>query len=67
MVTGEENFFDPDAQYERLLNHSKNLIGRKLTRERALQILIDAGIKDKNGNYTEPYKPLQEYINTASK
>ncbi|MGN6417716.1 MAG: hypothetical protein ACTHMC_09510 [Pseudobacter sp.] len=65
MVTGEENFFDPDALYERLMNHAKSLIGRKLTREQALQELIDAGIMDKDGNYTEPYKALQEYTLTA--
>lgn len=61
MVTGEDNFYDPDKQYHRLLEYFNSLIGRKLTKEEALQELIDAGIKDEYGNYTEPYKTLQEY------
>ena len=32
------------------------------TKEEALQSLIRAGILDKNGNYTEPYKILEKAI-----
>jgi len=33
-----------------------------VTREEALQAFIRAGILDKNGNYTEPYKILAKAI-----
>lgn len=61
MVTGEENFFDPEHEYELLLHQAKSLLERKFTREEALQMLIDAGITDTAGNLTEPYKALQGY------
>lgn len=33
-----------------------------VTREEALESFIRAGILDKNGNYTEPYKILEKAI-----
>lgn len=67
MVTGEEYFFDEEKHFQKLLDHAKSLIGRKLTREQTLQELINAGIKDKYGNYAEPYKALQKFTPTAPK
>lgn len=40
---------------------------RHRTKEEALQNLIDAGILDKNGNFTKPYKNLGRYIRSHKK
>jgi hypothetical protein len=48
-----------------MMDLAVSLRQRKLTREEALQDLVDAGIFDENGNYTEPYKILEQY--SASK
>ncbi|WP_127130966.1 hypothetical protein [Pseudoflavitalea rhizosphaerae] len=53
------------ANYQRMMDLAVSLSERKLTREEALQGLINAGILDENGNYTEPYKILEQY--SASK
>ncbi|RZS70974.1 hypothetical protein EV199_2873 [Pseudobacter ginsenosidimutans] len=53
------------ANYQRMMDLAVSLRQRKLTREEALQDLVDAGIFDENGNYTEPYKILEQY--SASK
>lgn len=53
------------ANYHRMMDLAESLRQRKLSREEALQGLIDAGILDENGNYTEPYKILEQY--SASK
>jgi hypothetical protein len=53
------------ANYQRMMDLAVSLRQRKLSREEALQDLVDAGIFDANGNYTEPYKILEQY--SASK
>lgn len=67
MFSSDEYFnsFDSDDNYNRLMELANSLRNRKLSREEALQELVDAGIFDTNGNYTEPYKILEQY--SASK
>ncbi len=47
--------------FQAMMEHAENLKNQKLTPEEALQSLIDAGIFDENGNYTEPYKALEQF------
>mgnify|MGYP003576139204 CR=1 FL=1 len=54
-----------DKNYQAMMDLAVRLRQRKLTREEALQELVEAGIFDENGNYTEPYKILEQY--SASK
>lgn len=35
-------------------------LGKSLTKEEALKSFIAAGILDKTGNYTQPYKELEK-------
>jgi hypothetical protein len=37
-------------------------LNKGVTREEALRSLMDAGILDKDGNYTEPYQNLAKAI-----
>lgn len=54
-----------DKNYLRMMDMFTRLRARTWTREEALQELVDAGILDENGHYTEPYKILEQY--SASK
>ena len=53
-----------DADYKRLRDLAAELLKKPTTREEALQNFIDAGIMDKDGNYTEPYKNLAKITKT---
>jgi hypothetical protein len=50
-----------DKDIQRLMDLAKEELLKPCTKEEALQQLIDAGIFDKDGNYTEPYKALAEF------
>ena len=47
-----------DTQYKKLREFLAEELKKPVTREEALQNFIDAGIMDKDGNFTEPYKNL---------
>lgn len=49
-----------DKDYQNIMDWAKELQKevQNYTQEEALQSLIDAGIFDKDGNYTEPYEIL---------
>lgn len=68
-MKGEKRFrkLNDDEEFQRLMDFATELSQRKFTKEEALQELVDAGILELNGNFTEPYKALQEYMPTASK
>ena len=51
-----------DADLKLLLDLAESELKKKVTREEALQDFIDAGIMDKDGTYTEPYKDLAKVI-----
>ena len=51
-----------DADYKRLRELAAEELRKPITREEALQNFIDAGIMDKDGNFTEPYKNLAKVI-----
>lgn len=48
-----------DKEIEDLKNLAKTLKGKSLSKEQALTNLVNAGILNKDGNYTEPYKNLE--------
>jgi len=68
-MKGEKHFrkLNGDEQFQNLMDFATELSERKFTKEEALRQLVNAGILDLNGNFTEPYKALQEYMPTASK
>ncbi|KAA2241370.1 hypothetical protein F0L74_15825 [Chitinophaga agrisoli] len=47
-----------DIAYKRALESAQNALKKKVTKEEALSSFMRAGILDKNGNFTEPYKEL---------
>lgn len=52
---------EEDTNFKALMEYAIKLSEKKFTPEEALQSLIRAGIFDENGNYTEPYKALEEF------
>jgi len=48
-----------EKEFQSLMDLMKREAEKTYTKEEALQTLIDAGIFDKDGNYTEPYKILE--------
>ena len=48
-----------EKEFQSLMDFLKEEAKKVLTKEEALAELIDAGIFDKDGNYTEPYKILE--------
>jgi hypothetical protein len=48
-----------EKEYQLLMDLMKRAAEKVLTKEEALAALVSAGIFDKDGNYTEPYKILE--------
>lgn len=48
-----------EKDFQSLMDFLKEEAKKVVTKEEALQSLINAGIFDKDGNYTEPYKILE--------
>ena len=48
-----------DREIQIIQDHARKKLTQRLTREEALLSLQRAGILDKNGNYTKPYKILE--------
>ena len=48
-----------EKEFQLLMDLMKREAEKVLTKEEALAELISAGIFDKDGNYTEPYKILE--------
>jgi len=46
-----------------LINLAKNRLKNPASKEKALSTFINAGILNKNGNFTENYPYLVKYIN----
>ena len=51
-----------DADIKHLLDLAERKLKEKVTKEEALESFVRAGIMDKDGNYTEPYKNLATVI-----
>ena len=51
-----------DADYKRLRDLFAEELKKPVTKEEALRELMEAGIMDKDGNFTEPYKNLASVI-----
>jgi hypothetical protein len=48
-----------EQDFQLLMDLMKRVAEKVLTKEEALADLVSAGIFDKDGNYTEPYKILE--------
>jgi hypothetical protein len=48
-----------EKDYNLLMELFESELQEDLSKEDALRTLVDAGILDKDGNYTEPYKILE--------
>jgi hypothetical protein len=56
-----------DVAYKLAMESIRKRLEKKITKEGALRDLIDAGILDKDGNYTTPYKNLGKAVKDLSK
>jgi hypothetical protein len=50
-----------DKDIQRLIDLANEELRKPCTKEEALGMLMDAGIFDKDGNYTEHYPELAEF------
>jgi uncharacterized protein GlcG (DUF336 family) len=53
---------DNDIAYKLAMESAKKALKKKVTKEEALQDLVSAGILDKDGNFTGPYRNLAKYF-----
>ncbi len=53
---------DNDIAYKLAMESAERSLKTRHTREEALRSLMRAGILDKNGNFTEPYKELAKVV-----
>ena len=49
-------------EFKELMDYSIELLQQEYTKEEALKDLYLAGILDKDGNFTKPYKNLGKFI-----
>ena len=56
-----------DREYKELIDLAKERLKKGYTKEEAIRALYNAGIFDKKGNYTKPYKNLARVFPPNSK